>query len=149
MRFDIFQADEAMLPMAGYIHSAAWQESHRSFCASEFIAVHTPESQEAYLRQCIRSGARLYMLSDGEPKGIVTVNENLIENLYVLPEAQNRGYGTALLQFAVSQCPGVPELWILNNNTDARRLYEKHGFRLTGISNQLTPSLFEVQMKLQ
>ena len=89
------------------------------------------------------------MLSDGEPKGIVTVNENLIENLYVLPEAQNRGYGTALLRFAVSQCPGVPELWILNNNTDARRLYEKHGFRLTGKSNQLRPDLSELQMKLQ
>ena len=64
----------------------------------------------------------MYMLVEEKPIGIVSVKENLIEDLYVLPDKQNMGYGTKLLQFAVGQCNGKPTLWILENNANAKRL---------------------------
>ena len=77
------------------------------------------------------------------------MNGNTIEDLYVLPQEQNKGYGTELLLFAIRQCPSQPVLWILENNRDAQRLYERHGFYLTGKSHQLSDTLSELELILK
>jgi GNAT superfamily N-acetyltransferase len=138
---------EASLPEAGRIHALSWRESHRSFCGADFVALHTPERQTAYLRPYFERG-ELYLLTAEKPAGIVSVSGSMIENLYVLPEEQGKGYGTALLQFALTRCAGTPVLWILENNVRARRLYERWGFRDTGRSNRLSESLSEVELSL-
>lgn len=128
----ILPVDEKNLPQAGCIHSASWRESHRGFCSEGFISCHTPMAQTEYLREEIRKGKQVFLLEDGEPVGIVSVDENRIENLYVLPTAQGKGYGTALLRFAVAQCSGTPTLWVLSGNDKARALYRRCGFSETG-----------------
>lgn len=134
---------------AAVIHSAAWKQSHSSFCTPEFVAIHTPERQTEYLKSVVRKGAKLFMLSaDGKPVGIVSILGNLIENLYVLPEEQRKGYGTRLLRFAIEQCEGNAELWVLNNNLGAKRLYEKNGFAATGKIHPLSDTLSEIEMRL-
>ena len=85
------------------------------------------------------------MLAEGEPVGIVSVTDSLIEDLYVLPDRQNMGYGTKLLQYAVSRCTGMPTLWILENNTGAERLYRRMGFRKTGRRKAVTNGLDEIE----
>lgn len=132
---------------AARIHSESWKESHRSFCSAEFVEKHTVEAQAAYLRREQDAGKRVFMLVDESPVGIVSVQGNLIENLYVLPSRQNQGYGTLLLRFAARQCSGVPYLWILNNNEGARRLYERNGFKETGRRKQLNEHLYELEME--
>ena len=122
----------AQLMQAAAIHAESWQDSHRAVCSEEFLAQHTPQRQKACLEAAIAGGARLYMLTDGKPVGIVTVRGSCIENLYVLPAEQNKGYGSRLLEFAIGQCSGAPTLWVLNTNRGARRLYERRGFRPTG-----------------
>lgn len=117
---------------AAAIHAESWQDSHRAICSPEFLALHTPRRQKACLEAAIAAGARLYMLTDGKPVGIVSVRGSCIENLYVLPAQQNKGYGSRLLEFAISQCSGAPTLWVLNTNPGARRLYERRGFCPTG-----------------
>ena len=137
--------DESGLPAAGLVHSVSWQESHRSFCTPEFVGKHTPERQTEYLRNKMKNGSRIFMLLGGEPAGIVSVIGNLIEDLYVLPERQNLGYGTLLLRFAMAQCEGIPALWILENNRRAARLYRREGFTETGRRNRITDGLDEVE----
>ncbi len=134
---------------AAVIHSVSWQESHRSFCSADFVALHTPEHQEEYLLRKINNGSRVFMLTDREPVGIVSLKENLIEDLYVLPDHQNRGYGSMLLRYAISQCSGTPVLWILENNARARKLYQKAGFRITGKRNAITGGLDEIELALE
>ena len=87
------------------------------------------------------------MLVARKPVGIVSLKENLIENLYILPREQGKGYGTALLLFAISRCVGEPTLWILDNNEKAFLFYTKHGFEKTGKVNYITDSLSEREMK--
>lgn len=144
----IVSIDQSAIHDAAVIHSISWQESHRSFCKEDFIAAHTPERQEAYLRQKIQNGSRIFMLIDHIPVGIVSLKDSMIEDLYVLPEYQNRGYGSALLQFAISQCPDTPTLWILENNHDAERLYRRTGFRKTGRRNVIANGLDEIEFAL-
>ena len=144
----IIPVDEKCLCQAAAIHSISWQESHRAFCTPDFVGLHTPRRQEEYLRDKMARGTRLYMLVEGEPVGVVSVTGSLIEDLYVLPERQNRGYGTRLLQYAVSQCTGIPTLWILENNERAGQLYRRMGFRETGRRNAITDGLDEIEFAL-
>jgi ribosomal protein S18 acetylase RimI-like enzyme len=137
------------LYQAAVIHSAAWKQSHSSFCTPEFVSIHTPERQMGYLNSVLEKGAKLYMLVVSEkPVGIVSVLGGVIENLYVLPEEQGKGYGTQLLQFAVERCEGHAKLWVLNNNLGARRLYERIGFAATGEVKRLSETLAEIEMCL-
>ncbi len=136
------------LTEAAKIHSASWKESHKGFCTPEFVALHTPERQKSYLEAEIAKGNRVYLLTDHKPVGIVSVCGSLIGNLYVLPEEQNKGYGTKLLAFAVCHCEGTPFLWVLNTNHGARRLYESSGFRFTGKTIVHSDSLYEMEFRL-
>lgn len=142
----ITAVDETNLPQAALIHSNAWKASHRSFCAPDFVEMHTPERQQAYIRNKMNCGSRFFILTEDEPIGIVSVKDNLIEDLYILPEKQNLGYGTTLLQFAVRQCTGRPTLWILENNIHAKRLYRKLGFQETGRIHTVADGLDEIEL---
>jgi len=134
---------------AARIHSEAWKQSHEAFCSAEFVAAHTPERQRLYLQDEIQAGKRVWMLTDGEPVGIVSVQGSMIENLYVTPDKQRRGYGSALLDHAVKQCDGRPVLNVLNINDGACRLYLRAGFVETGMVRQLNDSLWEIEMALK
>ena len=131
---------------AAYIHSEAWKKSHEDFCSAEFVAAHTAQRQRAYLEAEIDSGKALFMLVADRPVGIVSVHGDLIENLYVLPTEQNKGYGTQLLNYAL-ECGGK-RLWVLNINTAAHRLYERRGFKETGQIKVLSEKLWEMEMSV-
>ena len=133
---------------AGKIHSESWKESHKSFCSEEFVARHTEEAQTDYIRSEIAKGKDCYMLIDHIPVGIVSVYGNLIENLYVLPTEQRKGYGAMLLQYVLKQCNGMPSLWILSNNDRANAFYKKYGFVESGKKKQLRNDLFELELIL-
>ena len=91
-------------------------------------------------------GSKFFLLTEAEPIGIVSVKSGLIEDLYVLPQKQNMGYGTKLLQFAIARCTDTPTLWILENNAEAKRLYHKMGFRETGRIHAITNGLDEIEL---
>lgn len=136
---------EENLMDAARVHAAAWQVSHRSICARDFVAAHTPERQAAYLREELQAGKSLWLLLDPEPAGLVSLDGDLIENLYVLPQAQGRGCGTQLLRFAVSRCRR-PRLWVLSSNQFAYDWYIRSGFIPTGKKKELSAALFEREL---
>lgn len=146
MRF--VEVNKLNIAEAGRIHSESWKASHRSFCSAEFVDKHTPVAQAEYLRREMKAGKTIYMLIDNYPVGIVSVYGSLIENLYVLPSEQRKGYGSQLLEYAIRHCSGTPSLWILNNNEGAYRLYSKNGFKETGNKKQLNDTLYEMELAL-
>ena len=132
---------------AGEIHSLSWKKSHEAFCSKEFIEKHTAERQTDYLRQKMSKGSNIYMLIDDElPVAIISITGSLIEDLYVRPDCQQKGYGTTLLNSSLSKCCATPVLWILENNSAAQRFYEKNGFLLTGKRKKVTSGLEELEM---
>lgn len=131
---------------AAAVHAEAWRASHASFCSPEFVAAHTAQPQAEYIRSERAKGRAFWLLADGAPVGVVSVCGSLIENPYVLPAAQGKGYGTRLLRYAQEQCAGVPALWVLSTNERAQRLYLREGLRFTGERKALSASLSELQM---
>jgi len=144
----IIRVTESNMREAGKIHAESWKESHKSFCSEEFVARHTKEAQTEYIRSEMAKGKTFYMLIDHMPVGIVSVHNSLIENLYILPAEQRKGYGTVLLQYALQQCSGIPSLWILSNNERAGAFYKKHGFAASGKRKPLRNELFEAELVL-
>lgn len=142
----IVKVDENNIYDAAVIHSESWKDSHKGFCNTEFIEQHTVEHQKQYLEQEIHSGKDLYMLVEDTPVGIVSIQGSLIENLYIRPNEQRKGYGTTLLKYAINKCIGEPTLWILENNQRAYNLYTKYGFCKTGKMKKLSESLSELEM---
>lgn len=127
--FMIVSVDRTNIFQAAEVHSISWQDSHHSFCSPDFIELHNPEHQMEYLKEKLDGGSKIYMLVEDGPVGIVSVTGSLIEDLYVLPNEQNKGYGTELLRFAIRKCEDIPTLWILENNVNAERLYLRMGFK--------------------
>jgi GNAT superfamily N-acetyltransferase len=66
---------------------------------------------------------------DGAVAGFALIDEEL-RHLYVTPEAQGRGVGSALFERAQEARPGGFRLWVFQENRRARRFYEARGCRL-------------------
>lgn len=148
----IAHVTEENIADAARIHSISWQESHRAFCNEAFILKHDVEHQKEYIREKMKNGSKFYLLYNKEPVAVVSVKDELIEDLYVLPEQQNKGYGTHLLNYVVAKIKAqglIPSLWILENNHDAELLYLRQGFVPTGNRNHITGKLDEVEFRYE
>jgi len=57
-----------------------------------------------------------------------------IHAIYLLEEYWGKGYGTQMLDYALTELKNAGyreiHIWVLEKNHRARRFYEKHGFRL-------------------
>ena len=137
--------DASNLLDAAEVHAASWRASHKNICSPAFVAAHTVQRQAAYLQGEMDRGKQLFLLTDDGPVGVVSVWEDLIENLYVHPAHWKKGYGTKLLCFAETKCK-TPCLWVLNTNEQARRFYEARGYALTGRETILSETLKELEM---
>jgi ribosomal protein S18 acetylase RimI-like enzyme len=75
----------------------------------------------------------------GRPLGFLAIRRSrrhgweVLEKLYVDPEAQNRQVGSALLDQAKALRPDGLVLWVFQQNTGARRFYERHGFHVVAL----------------
>ena len=147
----IIPVTEENAPLAGAVHAASWQASHRHFCPEEFVLRFDARRQTEYLLEGMRSGKQVWLLFDPEPAGLISLTEtgegSLIEDLYVLPQLEGRGYGGALLKAAIAQARGPVYLWILNNNIKALDYYQKRGFALSGREKPLGGGLSELEMR--
>lgn len=102
-----------------------------------------------YIRNAIRLGRRFYLLKESITIAVIAIEGDIISDLFVHPAEQRKGYGTALLRYAISQCDDNPKLWVLNTNPCTRKLYPKIGFIETGLTKALSENLFEIEMKYQ
>lgn len=59
-----------------------------------------------------------------------------IVSIYLLPEAMHKGYGKKLLQAVINELKEMGYqkiyLWVLEENINAHRFYERFGFTLSG-----------------
>lgn len=72
-----------------------------------------------------------FVYDDGVVRGVIRVNGNEIEKLFVEPQFQSRGIGEKLLRFAVDTL-NADFLWALEYNERGIAFYKRHGFKLTG-----------------
>jgi ribosomal protein S18 acetylase RimI-like enzyme len=95
-----------------------------------------PEEVRPLLGDRFLARAELWVAEeDGRMVGFAGVSGSELTHLYTDPRAQNRGVGTALLEHVKSLRPEHVVLWVFQRNEDARRFYERHGFRLVRLTD--------------
>lgn len=72
----------------------------------------------------------IWVYDDEFVKGLLHIEGDRIEELYVDCFFENRGIGGELLMFAIEK--NCRYLWVLEKNEDARRFYARYGFAPTG-----------------
>jgi GNAT superfamily N-acetyltransferase len=89
--------------------------------------LNVPEAS-AYFRDHVAPEQETWVaLEERAVVAFATLGTDELDHLYVAPEAQGHGVGTALLDHAKALRPGGFELWVFQRNEGARRFYERHG----------------------
>jgi ribosomal protein S18 acetylase RimI-like enzyme len=113
---DVFIASFRRLTFLPILHT---DDEIRNWIRSEMVPAHEVWVAEA----------------DERVVGFAALTNDLLGHLYVHPEAQNQGIGSALLENSKKRRPEGFRLWVFQKNEGARRLYERHGFRLVELTD--------------
>ena len=76
---------------------------------------------------------RIVAVRDSAVAGFLDLIGSHVSNLFVDPQHQGQGIGTALMAEAERRAAGDLTLSVFTLNPDARRLYERLGFRVEGV----------------
>jgi GNAT superfamily N-acetyltransferase len=87
--------------------------------------------RDVLLRQCRTWVA----VRDAEIMGYAALDGDMLEHLYLRPDARRQGIGTLLLDAARRHSPDGVSLHVFQQNTDARAFYERHGFDVLDTSD--------------
>ena len=108
-----------------------------SFESLTFLPMlHTHEEHRAHVRERLLGEQEVWVAEpEGRIVGFAALTDDMLTNLYVHPECQGRGAGSALLAKAKERRPAGFTFWVFQQNERARRFYERHGCRLVRLSD--------------
>ncbi|WP_300032057.1 GNAT family N-acetyltransferase [uncultured Roseobacter sp.] len=89
--------------------------------------VHSAAEEIRYAGDMIEAGWVRVAKRDGRVVGFIARWEADVHALYVLPDAQDAGVGTALIENAKAECDAL-SLWSYEANSSATRFYGLRGF---------------------
>lgn len=156
--------DDAAL--MGRLHSESWRGAYRGIIPDDYLAAFTPEKRAEKFRGFLGNpmSEHYYAEVGGDPAGTLCIGKahdddlqtgvGEIHALYLLPEFWSRGYGRALMDFAVRRLKTLGyesvSLWVLEDNARARRFYAAYGFVPDGQTEPITlgKELMEMRYRL-
>ena len=92
--------------------------------------LHTPREDRAWVARTVLSQQEVWVAEAAERiVGVASMDrENMLTQLYILPDHQGAGIGSALLETAKAARPAGFSLYAFRRNTRARQFYERRGF---------------------
>lgn len=90
-------------------------------------AMHTAEEDQAFFARQLNGEREVWVAETDRLVGFMVLTQTWLESLYIEPDTQRSGVGTALLDVARAQRPGGFALWVFESNEPARAFYRKHG----------------------
>jgi GNAT superfamily N-acetyltransferase len=90
--------------------------------------VHDDEDVRGYFASHIVGDCELWVAEDDGLVGILVLDGDIVDQLYVEPGQTGRGIGSDLLAIAKRERPQGLRLWTFASNAGAQRFYERHDF---------------------
>lgn len=137
----------------GNIHASSWKVAYRNIIPEEVLNNITAEKRGAYFRKALTEGweqdAIIY--EDGTPLVLICIGKardidldnshGEIWGIYLLPEVWGKGIGSILIQWGIAELKNRGyekiSLWVLKDNVQAIKFYEKSGFTFDGTSKEI------------
>jgi putative acetyltransferase len=131
MRFVLRRATPEDAPALADVHVRARVES-----MSYLPDTHSPEEVLAWIREVMPQHEEVWVAEDeGRVIGFFALSDDLLYHLYVSPELQGRGAGSALFDMVKELRPDGFRLWVFQRNTQAREFYEHRGMRVVELTD--------------
>ncbi|MYR42889.1 GNAT family N-acetyltransferase [Streptomyces sp. SID5910] len=103
----------------------------RSFTAAlpTVRRAHTDDQVRSWIREVVVPGQETWVVAvDGSVVGMMVLDGEDLDQLYLDPVWQGRGIGDRLVDLAKQRRPSGLALWTFQVNESARRFYDRHGF---------------------
>jgi GNAT superfamily N-acetyltransferase len=93
-------------------------------------AVHSDAETREWIRIVVIPEREVWLVEDADsrPLGVLVLDEDWVDQLYVEPGFTGMGLGSRLIQLAKSRRPAGLQLWTFATNTAAQRFYLRHAF---------------------
>jgi ribosomal protein S18 acetylase RimI-like enzyme len=94
------------------------------------LMIHTDEETRRWMAQRVVRQTELWIAEtrDGEVVGMLVLDDDWVDQLYVEPALTGHGIGSELIAVAKRERPHGLRLWTFESNLAAQRFYERHGF---------------------
>lgn len=106
-----------------------WEEAVRSshhFLTEDDIRFYRQRMRGMYL-----PAVDLYVIRDTHIAAFMGLSDDMVEMLFVLPSEKGKGYGSALLRYALHE-RHIHKIDVNEDNAEAYRFYLNSGYRVTG-----------------
>ena len=114
-------------------------ESRRVFMPYAPTPHAPPEIREWVQQHLIPTGRVTVAVKDGQVVAVLANSEDhcasWVDQLYVLPGYENQGHGSRLLRSAHESLKRPVRLFTFQQNTGAKRFYERHGYKVVALSD--------------
>lgn len=113
--------------------TAVWLASVKA--THDFLSAEDLEFYRQRVPHIYMPGVRLYAVrnADGRWCAFIGLGEDMVEMLFVSPEEMGKGYGSALLRFAIEEM-GISKVDVNEQNYRALDFYLRKGFSVIGRS---------------
>ncbi|NUS12140.1 MAG: GNAT family N-acetyltransferase [Streptomyces sp.] len=89
-----------------------------------------------WVREVVLVQCRVWVAERGDGiAGYAALDGDLLDHLYLRPDARRQGIGTLLLDEVRRHSPGGLSLHVFQQNTEARAFYAHHGFTVAGTTD--------------
>lgn len=109
-------SDAAVISRVSRLHAMPWLPN-----------LHTAEEDLAFFQRLVSENRLDVVEHEGQIVGLCSLRPGWIDQLYIHPDHQSQGFGTACLKRAQSMSNTL-QLWVFERNTPAQAFYAKHGF---------------------
>jgi GNAT superfamily N-acetyltransferase len=117
---------------AGDARAAAelWLAARKAALGAIPAPAHDDDDVRGWFGSHVVNSCELWLAEDDSARlvGILVLDNEWVDQLYVDPKMTGRGIGSRLLAVAKRERPRGLRLWTFQSNTRARRFYERHGF---------------------
>ena len=134
----IIKAEETQLNIVSDITQQTISEIYPKYYPSGAVAYFNEHHNDSNVLTDIRQGIVYLLKVDEDYVGTVTIKENEINRLFVLPKFQHKGYGKRLLDYSEENIAKNYSEIVLNASLPARRMYQKRGYYETEYNQIIT-----------
>ncbi|MGE5613271.1 MAG: N-acetyltransferase family protein [Bacillota bacterium] len=136
------------------IHARSWKAAYKGIVPDEILESITVEKRQEYFEKALskkwEEDAIIY--KEDEAVGFICIGEcrdadkpgayGEIWGIYLLPEYWGMGIGSVLINWGINELKkrnySKVTLWVLEENINARKFYEKIGFKHDGTVKEIT-----------
>jgi RimJ/RimL family protein N-acetyltransferase len=152
--FKIRYADISDAKTLGEIHSKSWKVAYKGIVPNEILDNITVEKRQKYFEKALTDGWEedAIIFKDNEAVGLICIGKcrdtdqpdtcGEILGIYLLAEYWNIGIGSELINWGLNELKkrnyNKVTLWVLEENINARRFYEKIGFKHDGTVKEIS-----------